>query len=192
MPSGLGVSLDVKYLCSFHLFPSWRLWSVWRVFVTVCMVMVSVVFEGLRQVMCSLCRDSVSSFWCLWVSIWAAWSLCVRNKTSYVLGCEVSVRKLRVWKLADMIRGLEPHMLTVCCWPYQLSPGISVCIILIQWGQYTSCRVPVHVSVVCKGPGFRLSFSKCFLSTCHIPEHYWRSLGQDRTDHVSFRRLSDQ
>ena len=102
--SGLRVSLhDVKNLCSFHLFPSWRLWSVWRVFVTVCMVMVSVVFEGLRQVMCSLCRDSVSSFWCLWVSIWAVWSLCVRYKTSYVLGCEVSVWELRIWKLADMI-----------------------------------------------------------------------------------------
>ena len=69
MSSGLGVSLhDVKYLCSFHLFLSGRLWSVWRVFVTVCMVMVSFVFESLRQVMCSLCRDSVSSFWCLWVS----------------------------------------------------------------------------------------------------------------------------
>ena len=32
------------------------------------MVMVSVVFDGLRRVVCSLCRDSVSSFWCLWVS----------------------------------------------------------------------------------------------------------------------------
>ena len=60
---------DVKYLCSFHLFLSGRLWSVWRVFVTVCMVMVSVVFEGLKRVVHSLCRDSVSSFWCLWVSI---------------------------------------------------------------------------------------------------------------------------
>ena len=67
------------------------------------MVMVSVVFEGLRRVVCSLCRDSVSSLWCLWVSVWAVWSLCVRNKTSYVLGCEVSVRELRVWKLADVI-----------------------------------------------------------------------------------------
>jgi len=83
-------------------------------------------------------------------------------------------------------RGLETHMLTVCCWAYHLSPGISVCIILIRWGQYASCRVPVRVSIVCKGPGFRLSFSKCFLSTCHIPEHYWRSLGQDRTDEVFY------
>ena len=27
-------------------------------------------------------------------------------------------------------QGLEPDMLTVCCWAYQLSPGISVCIII--------------------------------------------------------------
>ena len=81
--------------------------------------------------------------------------------------------------------GLEPHMLTVCCWAYKLSPGISVCIVLIQGGQCASCSVLVRVSIVCKGPGFRLSFSKCFLSTCHIPEQYWRSLGQDTTDQVS-------
>ena len=150
MSSDLGVSLhDVKYLCSFLLFLPWRLWSVWRVFVTVCTVMISVVFEGLRRVVCSLCRDSVSSFWCLWISVWAVWSLCVRNKTSYVLGCEVSVRELRVWKLAEWFRGLEPHMLTVCCWAYQLSPGISVCIVIITVGQCASCRVPVYVSSVC-------------------------------------------
>ena len=43
----------------------------------------------------------------------------------------------------------------------------------------------MHVSNVCKGPGSRLSFSKCYLSTCHRPEHYWRSLGQDKTNQVS-------
>ena len=36
----------------------------------------------------------------------------------------------------------------------------------------------MRVSIVCKGPGFRLSFSKCFLSTCHKSEHYWTSLGR--------------
>jgi len=43
----------------------------------------------------------------------------------------------------------------------------------------------VHVSDVCKGPGSRLSSRKCFLSACHRPEHYWRSLGQDKTNQVS-------
>ena len=43
----------------------------------------------------------------------------------------------------------------------------------------------MHVSNVCKGPGSGLSFSKRFLSTCHRPEHYWRTLGQDKTNQVS-------
>ena len=45
--------------------------------------------------------------------IWAVSSLCVRNKPSYVLGCEVSVQELRVWKLEDMI--LKPGTLHADC-----------------------------------------------------------------------------
>ena len=47
------------------------------------------------------------------LGIWAVLSLCVKNKSSYVLGCEVSVQELRVWKLEDMI--LKPGTLHADC-----------------------------------------------------------------------------
>ena len=52
------------------------------------------------------CELSVQIQWALFAVsgyLWAVWSLCVRNKTSHVLGCEVSVQELRIWKLADLI-----------------------------------------------------------------------------------------